>query len=115
MKGPGGQVPAYELFLGGQSTEEGGTKIGARVKARIPARKAPEALKSVLETYKANRNGGEQFHAFIDRFGTDYFEKEFSKLKDEIGPLDRDHIQTYMDWGKTAVYKLERGEGECSI
>lgn len=115
MKGPGGQVPAYELFLGGRSTEEGGTKIGTRVKARIPARQAPEALKSVLETYKANRNVGEQFHAFIERFGTDYFEEEFSKLKGEVGPLDRDHIQTYMDWGKTVVYKLERGEGECSI
>ena len=38
MKGPGGQVPAYELFLGGRSTESGGTKVGERVKARIPAK-----------------------------------------------------------------------------
>jgi sulfite reductase beta subunit-like hemoprotein len=115
MKGPGGQVPAYELFLGGRSTEAGGTKIGARVKARIPAKQAPEALKSVLDTYVANRNGGEEFADFIERFGISQFEEDFGKLKAQVGPLDRDNIQTYMDWGKTAVYKLERGEGECAV
>ncbi len=115
MKGPGGQVPAYELFLGGRSTEEGGTKVGARVKARIPAKRAPEALKSVLDTYMAERNDGEEFADFIERFGVTRFEEQFGKLKAEVGPLDRDNIQTYMDWGKTVVYKLERGEGECAV
>jgi len=107
MKGPGGQVPAYELFLGGRSNEKQGTRIGARVKARIPAKLAPEALKQVLETYKENRNDGEEFADFIDRFGTDHFEQEFGKLKTQVGPLDRDHIETYMDWGKTVIYKME--------
>jgi len=115
MKGPGGQVPAYELFLGGRSNEKQGTRIGARVKARIPAKLAPEALKQVLETYKENRNDGEEFADFIDRFGTDHFEQEFGKLKTQVGPLDRDHIETYMDWGKTVIYKMERGEGECAV
>lgn len=115
MKGPGGQVPAYELFLGGRSNEKQGTRIGARVKARIPSKLAPEALKQVLETYKENRNDGEEFADFIDRFGTDHFEQEFGKLKTQVGPLDRDHIETYMDWGKTVIYKMERGEGECAV
>jgi sulfite reductase beta subunit-like hemoprotein len=115
MKGPDGQIPAYELFLGGRSTEDGGTKVGARVKARIPAKQAPAALQSVLDTYLAERTEGEEFSAFIERFGVEKFEEEFGKLKAEIGPLDRDNIQTYMDWGKTVVYKLERGEGECAV
>jgi dissimilatory sulfite reductase (desulfoviridin) alpha/beta subunit len=115
VKGPGGQVPAYELFLGGRSNEAGGTKIGERVKARIPAKRAPEALKAVLDTYLAERNDGEEFADFIDRFGVAKFEEEFGKLKAELGPLDRDNIQTYMDWGKTVLYKQERGEGECAV
>ena len=115
VKGPGGQIPAYELFLGGRSNEEAGTKIGERVKARIPAKRAPEALKTVLDTYLAERNDGEEFADFIERFGVAKFEEDFSKLKAEVGPLDRDNIQTYMDWGKTVVYKLERGEGECAV
>jgi sulfite reductase beta subunit-like hemoprotein len=115
VKGPGGQVPAYELFLGGRSNEEAGTKIGERVKARIPAKRAPEALKTVLDTYLAERKDGEEFADFIERFGVAKFEEDFGKLKSELGPLDRDNIQTYMDWGKTVVYKLERGEGECAV
>jgi len=115
VKGPGGQVPAYELFLGGRSNEAGGTKVGERVKARIPAKRAPEALKAVLDTYLAERNDGEEFSDFIERFGVAKFEEDFGKLKGELGPLDRDNIQNYMDWGKTVVYKLERGEGECAV
>ncbi|MDA1282575.1 MAG: nitrite/sulfite reductase [Chloroflexi bacterium] len=115
VKGPGGQAPAYELFLGGRSTEEGGTKIGTRVKARIPAKQAPEALKTVLDTYLAKRNDGEEFADFIERVGVAEFEEKFDKLKGDLGPLDRDNIQNYMDWGKTVVYKLERGEGECAV
>jgi len=115
MKGPGGQVPAYELFLGGRSTEEGGTKVGDRVKARIPAKRAPEALKTVLDYYLANRKDREEFSPFIERVGIAHFEEEFGKLKAEVGPLDRENIQTYMDWGKTVVYQLERGEGECAV
>ena len=115
VKGPGGQAPAYELFLGGRSNEEAGTKVGARVKARIPAKQAPEALKTVLDIYLAQRNDGEEFADFIDRVGVAEFEEKFGKLKSELGPLDRDNIQSYMDWGKTVVYKLERGEGECAV
>ena len=85
------------------------------MKARIPAKRAPEALKAVLDTYLAERNDGEEFADFIDRFGVAKFEEEFGKLKGELGPLDRDNIETYMDWGKTVIYKMERGEGECAV
>jgi len=114
IKGPGGQVPAYEMFLGG-NYEDGSVRVGHRVKARVPAKKGPDALKAILSYYRENRNGGEKFNDFVDRVGTDPFEKIFVGLKEEIGPLNRDHIDTYMDWGKTVVYKLERGEGECAV
>ena len=114
MKGPGGQVPAYELFLGGQY-EGGNVRVGHRIKARIPAKKAPEALKSVLGYYTENRNSGERFNDFVDRVGEAPFEEMFRAFKEDIGPLDRDHIATYMDWDRTVIYKLERGEGECAV
>ena len=40
MKGGGGQVPAYELFIAGQSTD-GPVRVGNRVRARVPAKRAP--------------------------------------------------------------------------
>jgi dissimilatory sulfite reductase (desulfoviridin) alpha/beta subunit len=85
------------------------------VKACIPAKQAPEALKTVLDTSLAKRNDSEEFADFIDRVGVAEFEEKFGKPNSEFGPLDRDNIQSYMDWGKTVVYKLERGEGECAV
>ena len=114
MKGGGGQVPAYELFIAGQSTE-GPVRVGNRIRARVPAKRAPEALEMILDHYKANRNNGEEFNEFVDRIGTQPYEDMFTPWKLEIGPLDRENIDAYMDWGKTVLYKLERGEGECAV
>ena len=69
----------------------------------------------IIDHYKANRNDGEEFNKFVDRVGTKPYEDMFAPWKAEIGPLDREHIETYMDWGKTVLYKLERGEGECAV
>jgi sulfite reductase beta subunit-like hemoprotein len=52
--------------LRGRSNEADGTNIGERVKARIPAKRAPEALKAGLNTYLAERNDDEEFADFID-------------------------------------------------
>ena len=42
------------------------------------------------------------------------FEAIVSEFKD-VGPLNRDNLSNYMDWERNAVYKLERGEGECAV
>ena len=114
MKGKGGQVPAYELFLGGRY-EEGDVRVGQRVRARVPAKFAPRALTTLLDYYRENRNQDEPFASFVDRVGTAPFEDMFKPFKEEVGPLDRENIDSYMDWGKTILYKLERGEGECAV
>lgn len=115
IKGKGGQVPAYELFLGGDyQIGDGKVQIGTRIKARVPAKKAPEVLKGLLDNYQADREEGEKFPAYVQRMGTGYFEEYLADFRD-VGPLDRDHIQNYMDWDKTILYVLERGEGECAV
>ena len=114
MKGKGGQVPAYELFLGG-TYENGDVRVGQRVRARVPARFAPRALNAIVDYYQENRESQEPFAKFIDRVGIAPFEKMFRPYKEEVGPLDREHVESYMDWGKTVLYKLERGEGECAV
>ena len=112
-KGPGGQVPAYELFLGG-SYDNADARIAQRVKTKVPAKRMPEALKQVLSFYKEQRNEGELFKDFVLRVGAEAFEpllKEFA----EVPELSRDTIDSYMDWDRTVIYKLERGEGECAV
>ena len=33
----------------------------------------------------------------------------------DVPELNRDTIGNYMDWDKTIIYKVERGEGECAV
>ena len=112
-KGPGGQVPAYELFLGG-SFDGGDTRIGQRVKTKVPAKSVPEALKKIITHYKSDRNQGEQFKDYVVRVGVEKIEPLLVEFK-EIPELNRESLDLYMDWDKTAKYQLERGEGECAV
>jgi sulfite reductase beta subunit-like hemoprotein len=112
-KAPGGQVPAYELFLGG-SYDEGDSRIGLRVRGRIPAKRTPDALKRIVGYYEENRNEGELFRDFVVRVTPKAFAPLVEEFK-ETRELNRESIDAYMDWDKTIIYKMERGEGECSI
>ena len=87
---------------------------GTRVKAKVPSKNIPDALRRVLDFYISQRNKDEEFNNFVSRTGTDAFEAILSEFK-EVGPLSKDTLDYYMDWGKTVLYKLERGEGECSV
>ena len=112
-KAPGGQVPAYELFLGG-SYAPGDSRIGLRVRGRIPAKRTPDALKRIIGFYEENRNDGELFRDFVVRVTPKAFAPLVEEFK-ETRELNRESIDAYMDWDKTIIYKMERGEGECSI
>ena len=114
IKGPDGQqVPAYELFLGG-SYDDGQVRYGDRIKAKVPAKQVPNAIRRVLDFYQDQRKQGEEFIDFVQRQGTDPFEAMLSEFR-EVGPLNKETLPYYMDWGKTVLYKLERGEGECAV
>ena len=112
-KGPGGQVPAYELFLGG-SFDDGDTRIGQRVKTKIPAKRVPEALTKIISQYKIDRTDNELFKDYVVRVGSENIEPILEEFK-EIPELNKESLDYYMDWTKTAKYQLERGEGECAV
>lgn len=109
----GNQVPAFEVYLGG-NYDRGNLTYGTRVKAKVPSKNIPDALRRVLDFYISQRNKDEEFNNFVTRTGTEAFEAILSEFK-EVGPLSKDTLDYYMDWGKTVLYKLERGEGECSV
>ena len=118
MKGDSGnQVPAYEMFVGGSYEDlngQSGSRIGMRPKGKIPAKRVPEVIRTVLDYYQGHRADSEPFNTFVDRVGVAPFEAIIAEYQD-LGPLNRDNINTYMDWDKTVLYKLERGEGECAV
>ncbi|MBI3127597.1 MAG: nitrite/sulfite reductase [Candidatus Tectomicrobia bacterium] len=112
LKSEGKQLPAYEVFLGGQYMGTGGrTKIGDRLRVRIPAKRVPEALARILDTYTGSRREEEEFGAFYRRAGAAPFEEALKDLN-QPGTFN-DAPDLFVDWSRDAVYKLERGEGEC--
>jgi hypothetical protein len=71
-------------------------------------------MKRILKFYQEERNDGELFKDFVVRQTSKAFEPLLNGL-DETRKLDRESIEGYMDWDKTLIYKLERGEGECAV
>jgi len=111
FKAGGLEIPCYDIFLGG-GNYIGGGKYGTRV-ARVPAKKVPQAVRKIIQVYLNNRQDGEPFIDFVERFGPKNFDPLLDEFK-EVGPIHED-IDLYMDWGKEELFQIVRGEGECAI
>jgi sulfite reductase beta subunit-like hemoprotein len=107
----GATIPCFDIFLGGGGYIGGG-KFGTRV-ARVPSRRAPQAIKRIIDHYVESRQAGESFVEFVDRVGPKSFDPLLNEFK-EVGPVHQD-IEMYMDWGKEELFEVVRGEGECAV
>ncbi|MEX0993471.1 MAG: nitrite/sulfite reductase [Solirubrobacterales bacterium] len=106
-------LPAYIPHLGG-SYEDGDVAMGKRLKARIPAKRVPDAVERWVRHYESERIDGEEFNAFVERVGTAPFEEAISDLTMPI-EFSLENMNHFIDWERTDPYKVERGEGECAI
>ncbi len=113
LKVGGRQMPAYIPHLGG-NYEGGEVVYGHRLKARLPAKRVPEAVERWLRLYEAERDGGEAFNDFVERVGTARFEQEVKELT-LPAEFNLESMNEFIDWSRSEPYKVERGEGECAI
>ena len=119
LKGPDGQqVPAYELFLGGNYGDNRveDSRIGTRIpRVKVPAKAAPGVLKTIVAYYRDNRaDESEKFNQFLDRVGLEEM-TEVAIAAEKSGQEAAPGSDMYVDWERTNIYKLERGEGECAV
>ena len=114
----GQQIPAYELFLGGNYGDNRveDSRIGTRVpKVKVPAKMAPTVLKEIVAYYKERRTDqSERFNDFLDRVGLEEMTAVAQRAQ-EIGHEAEGGSDMYYDWERTNQYVLERGEGECAV
>ncbi len=106
-------VPAYIPHVGG--TYEGGdVRYGQRLKARLPAKRVPEAVERWIRFYESERESGEEFNAFADRVGAAEFE---AKVKDLTMPIEfsLENMNYFVDWSREVPFEVIRGEGECAV
>jgi len=106
-------IPAYIPHLGG-AYEGGEVRYGERVKARLPAKRVPEAIERWIRFYESERSDGEEFNAFVARVGTPEFE---SRVKDLAMPIEfnLENMNYFIDWSKSKPFEVIRGEGECAV
>ena len=114
----GQQIPAYELFLGGNygDNQVEDSRIGTRVpRVKVPAKLVPSVLKDIVSYYKDNRAAeSEGFNAFLDRVGLEEMTSVAARAQ-EVGHEAEGGGDMYFDWERTNQYVLERGEGECAV
>jgi sulfite reductase beta subunit-like hemoprotein len=106
-------IPAYIPHVGGVY-EGGEVEYGHRLKARLPAKRVPEAVERWIRFYESDREEGEPFKAFVERVGTQEFE---AQVKDLTLPIEfnLDNMNYFIDWTKNAPFQVIRGEGECAV
>jgi sulfite reductase beta subunit-like hemoprotein len=109
----GHTIPAYIPHIGG-AFEGGEVRYGQRLKARLPAKRVPEAVERWVRFYESDRAEGEEFNAFVDRVGAGEFE---ARVKDLTMPIEfsLENMNYFVDWTKNAPFEVIRGEGECAV
>ena len=103
-------VPQYFVMVGGAVHEDGARF--ARLAAKIPVRRVPEALDRLLAHYRAERTEGETATAFFGRLEVEQVKTLLADLEtltpEDAVPAD------YIDLAEDSAYKMEIQEGECS-
>ncbi|WP_461532316.1 HEPN domain-containing protein [Sinomicrobium sp.] len=102
-------APALQVLLGGGALGDGKGRFADKV-IKIPSKRGPQALRTVLDDFKANSQAEENFLNYYDRQGKTYF---YDILK-ELSDTDNLSEDDFKDWGHTEDYRQEVGVGECA-
>ncbi len=101
-------APALQVLLGGGRLGNGEGRFADKV-IKIPSRRGPEALRTILNDFDANANG-EKFLNYYDAKGEKYFYEILKPLADVTNLTEAD----FVDWGNADNYVKAVGVGECA-
>jgi sulfite reductase (ferredoxin) len=104
-------VPHFQLVLGGQWTNNGGS-YGVAVGA-VPSKRVPQVLEMLTNRFANERQENETFQAWTTRLG----KKEIRAMLDPYMQLSSYELEPslYTDWRDTREYTLgDIGVGECA-
>ncbi len=101
-------APALQVLLGGGNLGNGEGRFADKV-IKIPSRRGPEALRSILNDFEANANGI-SFLDYYDTKGENYFFELLKPLSDITNLTEAD----FVDWGNADNYVKAIGVGECA-
>jgi sulfite reductase (ferredoxin) len=104
-------VPHFQVMLGGQWSENGGSY--ALAMGAVPSKRIPDLVQALTQRYTTERAGGESFQAFCKRIG----KKELKAVVDRFTavPPHSENASFYSDWGDSREFTIgDMGTGECA-
>ena len=101
-------IPALQVLLGGGNQGDGKGCFADKV-VKVPSRRAPEALRRILNDFEANGNT----KSFLDYY-KEKGERYFYKMLTDLSNIDTITSEDYIDWGAKEPYKKAIGVGECA-
>ena len=102
-------APALQVLLGGGAIGDGSGRFADKL-LKIPSKRAPAALRMILDDYQEHAHPGEYFNDYYDRQGKDYFYQLLKGLTNTENLTQDDFI----DWGNDDQYVKAIGVGECA-
>lgn len=102
-------APAMQVVLGGGVDRSGVGTVGDKI-VKLPTKRMPAALRSILNDYEANAQEGEYFNDYYRRQGKHYFYAMLKPLADTKTFSDDD----FFDYGQEEHFIPEIGVGECA-
>ena len=102
-------IPAFQVLLGGGSLGDGKGRFADKV-IKLPSKKGPEALRSLISDYENHKLNGQTFNDYYLYKGKDHFYQLLKPLAD-ISEVSKD---IFIDWGHNENYIKAIGVGECA-
>jgi len=102
-------LPSMQVLLGGGTVGDGVGRAAEKI-IKVPAKRATEVMRAVLNDYKKNSIEDELFNNYYDRQGKDYFYQMLKPLAD-LTTLKDDE---FVDWGHEETFVPAIGVGECA-
>jgi sulfite reductase (ferredoxin) len=109
LKAKGQVLPALQVLIGGGVLGGGNGRIADKV-IKVPSKRGPDVLRTLLNDYKSNGQENELYYQYIDRRGDKYF---YELLK-PLASLETLVAEDYMDWGQEEKFATAIGVGECA-
>jgi len=102
-------VPSVQVLIGGGNLGGGEGRVANKV-IKLPSKRAPAAVRELLNDFTANRQERETFLEYSFKKGERYFYNLLKPLADTDTLIAEDFI----DWGQEEKFATAIGVGECA-
>ena len=109
LKAKGQVLPALQVLVGGGVLGGGEGRIADKI-LKVPSRRGPDVVRTILNDYKTNAPNGETFLNYSQQKGDRYY---YDLLK-PLASLENLQPEDYIDFGQQEKFSTAIGVGECA-